>query len=278
MQFHLFPRLPAELQELIWEHAVADANTPTVYFANLREGALINPPDRSPCRAFLEQEEGASPLSSLLQTTRHSRSVALKALPAEPVRLHGKHNQNEDHSKRRVLAAPAICIDGTKDLVILQQGWLDMTYKPMLAEQTDLVHYVALPIQDIMSDPRETIVGVTSINYIYRKTRVFYLLFDPETLHAARGPWPQPETRRLLTPVIPIPFNSYRTQYSAGEPHRAFWAGRRQYFDIPPADFAPYGGLKSWISYLWAAELGSANTDREGDVPARFRLMTWRDL
>jgi hypothetical protein len=203
--------------------------------------------------------------------------VALKVLPTEPVRLYGKHNQNEEPTEQRVLTGPAIWIDGAKDLVILQQDWVEPTYDYRLVEQPDLtMTYVALPmrnIQGFMSDPAEAIAGIVILHHTYPKTRVFYLLIDPGTLEAARGPWSNAETRRLsLTPSFPPLFTSYVTEYSAGEPHRAFWARRRQYFDIPPENFGPYGGLQSLISRLWEAQL------MYRFYGMKYRLMTWRDI
>jgi hypothetical protein len=236
---------------------------------------------------FLEHEPGPGPLSSLLQTSQHARAVALRAVrpqPSEPVSLYPKPKPGRIGSPDGPApGGPAIQIDGAKDLVIVQQRWLDSKKHLWEAEQPQPVQYIALPLQDIRRERLELKAGLSDLRELLPDIRALYVLVDPETVRAAQGPWPKEwENPRL--------FFEFWEQYLGGEPQHTFCAGKRRYFDIAARDLQRCGGLRPLVEMLRSARLDEVgrgtrprlNPDHESIEPARlpatFRLMTWRDV
>lgn len=194
-QFPLFPRLPQEVQDLIWIQAAK--REPMAQFATMELDITI-PQSLSRdddhvnySRAPPDNQEDA-----LLRTCRRSRSIAKKERKqwtiAEPF----------DLDKGKTL--PALKIDGKHDLVLLTPGWsLALQHHlPVIQHVHPKLH---LRFFGVCWSPRvgdwaqvgpwpqcksiRVLVGVA-----FQQLRVFYILISPEDLQQVYGTMPPRRT------------------------------------------------------------------------------------
>ncbi|CAM1509557.1 Fc.00g032960.m01.CDS01 [Cosmosporella sp. VM-42] len=165
--FELFPWLPVELQDYIWDFAL-HASFPRTYFATfaakmkaeqeIADGQndwtlglqrTVPPTFALPC---LQDPIDMGPKAILRQTCRASREIALdprlRPAPLEPMRLDQGRIIGPPGTPSKTLRQlgppplPAVEMDGSKDLLVLHWGWRSFTrtdsWRRVPFEQADI--------------------------------------------------------------------------------------------------------------------------------------------
>lgn len=307
--FTLFPKLPLELQDLIWEFYLLGPSPPTAHFARIErdtpnEFRVEEKPDL-PTEMLLVYRSGPpSHLNdayigfdrgaTLLQTTSRSRALTrrLKATQTHPLfpALLLK-------DPRFSVCCPSLRIDTSTDIIILNNvfnGHLLPGPPPGFDATAWYFRYIAINIPSYHLESKSLKYIIANIKSIYVDSLdVLYVIVDPDVLRQSEGqPWIDSRDLGIMNHRFSL--ERYLKTYTESKIRPAgFKCGTREYFEVPAEQIPRLGGLSRVIALLdFAGSLRQRPKERilaekqkaidrgeieERSEPIRFRLMTWRE-
>ncbi|WYZ35596.1 hypothetical protein EsH8_X_000243 [Colletotrichum jinshuiense] len=280
-EFTLFPDLPLEIQDKVWEAAVPPP-APTAFHARLVRQAMGRAEDGSidsynvKDRVLLyrlpttghpdltDRDCVMATLDSMLVACCRSSVVASRAYksirPPHPFLLRGQGSFDSGH----------IEVDAACDLIILGTGWqwpcrLISTSSVFRLQVPTPLRYLALawpgPNRDGVSDGRSAFYYSDALNGLLvlwgsRALRALYVVVDPAHLREAEKPWPAPADRRWSVPsehdmILEGYLASYDTD--SASPTVLFQSEGRQYYEVSAEQVARSGGLGEVVELLESA-------------------------
>ncbi|KAH8887947.1 hypothetical protein GQ53DRAFT_872020 [Thozetella sp. PMI_491] len=293
-QFTLFPKLPYELQNLIWELAIPPQSTGAAYFARLtcqlrhrNEDGTPGTNGQSKTHIYYtaEQSNGLqhapnrfiSTLAALLTTCCRSADIAIAAYQLY---------QSKHVFTLRGLHHP---IDTSSDLIIFQNGWqapskLYARTPAQYLEPTKPLRYIGVlwpgPVPGSCFYDFNGVIGFLRL---WDALDTFYIVIDPEDLRQACYPWLLEEERqwesvlrryedRELEGLLGL----YREAERMGS--RIFRDGEREYFEVSADQVAQSGGLEDVGMLLGLAyeTLVEEETPLDPATYSRCMILTWR--
>ncbi|KAJ3537643.1 hypothetical protein NM208_g6222 [Fusarium decemcellulare] len=288
--------------------------------------------DLQPLDLFRKSPFPVTQYDILLQTCKGSRSAALRYSqswgPERTIQLYqpdntrrladldrlrdmstprgiiGPANRHAEFRPQAILDLPARVVDGSKDLIVLQENWGIATSKfrahlmyGKLEWGLPIQHprYLAVPCPPI--SPRGRGADVRNIKFLFRlRVEVLYILVHPDDYHPdvpgrnheALRDVVKNRIERLQQPFLRRPGAA---DLLAQAPDR-FWHGKREFY-VLGWDEIEKRMLHSWVWRLLTASLeihgrqpeqtvcdGCEDSDcqhREETYPVMWKIMTWKD-
>ena len=297
--FHLFPRLPQEIQDLIWAAAIPprrQAHLVTldrVIFFPDEPGSWSTITTRQrPWPVPQPREPTLAAAAALSLTSRAARAVAhrvaaplrasLELLPPPLIPLPPDDVAPEP-------PAPRVLVGWEEDLAVLEYRWPRSALGARTTLRADPLRYAAFePFKALTAghEPGDEGWHVSRNAFSWLTNtydlRVVYALLPPEYLrgYASETPFPDGEEVSEL-------LDSFIGAYGSADVAPGPWTcGAREYYEVPAEEIRGMGGLWSIIVTLERVRLervaaGAVDYEARGDkgtYSTRHRFMTWRDL
>lgn len=290
--FMLFTKLPAELQDLIWECAIL-LRRPVAHLVQIKttrwaDGRLIaGKPTKT---SFHHPPEDKAPvdhngpiIAALLRTTTASRDVVRRLFRGKGLELAVLRPPPASPP-----SAPLVQINVSDDLVVLEAAWhLHADRNTPLA--MDRARYMAFPAPNTPRNRVRLRGDFEALTSIYN-LRVVYAVIEPDALREAAGvAWPEREAWETAgwNGGMDVTLDGFLSSYGdGGGPVGPFVRGGREYYEIPAEEVRKLGGLQWIIADMEAMRctqqtLGRLAYDAEGarnKYWTRHRLMSWREV
>lgn len=289
--FTLFPKLPQELQDSIWELAIPIGSRRAyhirlVYQTRWKtvEGLPISTTKYRfhlfNISSSMDYDEAVSTMANLLITCRRASCIAIRTYsarqPAAPFSLHG-------------LNYP---INSASDLVVIQNGWqrsareYSSQVRVPFEDQPKPLRYVAVEWPGPGHDDGyfshfNSLMGFLSL---WDQLKAFYVVVQPDHLLASERPWAPSNEIDWGIAMGPDPtWESFIADCSKDSEDQdlVFYCHGREYYEVPTEQLCQYGGLEEVVGMLerarWWCDGDVEDSERESnDHPIRFRILTWR--